>query len=318
MRLNWQFSGGNRRREEAKWSGGGGEALSLSRCGDGASPLHAQSAFTLVEIALSIAIIGFALVAIIGVLPAGLNIQRENREETIIVHDANYFLDAIRSGARGLDDLTNYVESITNVVTRYNHETNKVDETTYGYSYTGTSVNGAAGNSTDVLTNGQHIIGLLSTPKYVYPQPLPPGTTDFTSNYVFAYVRALSGSAVEKAPQQNVLVRDLAFRYRLLSEVVPYRNWNTNWVNFNYAQLIGLSTNEIVARSNNWRTAQMLQNNQHEVRLLFRWPIKANGEPGNQRQAFRTLIGGALTNETFNNLPTPRWFVQPAIYEIPL
>jgi len=43
-----------------------------------ASPLRNQSAFTLVEIALSIAIIGFALVAIIGVLPAGLNVQREN------------------------------------------------------------------------------------------------------------------------------------------------------------------------------------------------------------------------------------------------
>jgi hypothetical protein len=131
---------------------------------------------------------------------------------------------------------------------------------------------------------------------------------------VVAYARALSGPAAEKAPQQNAIVKDLAFRYRLLSEVVPYRNWTTNWVDYQYAQAIGLSTNEIIARSNYWQTAQMLQNNMHEVRLLFRWPVKANGEAGNQRQVFRALVGGTLTNEN----GTPRWFVQPGIYSIPL
>src|SRR3972149_5103108 len=73
-----------------------------------------QSAFTMVEIAIALAVIGFALVAIIGVLPAGMNVQKENREETVINQDASIFLQAIRSGARGLDDLTNYVIAITN------------------------------------------------------------------------------------------------------------------------------------------------------------------------------------------------------------
>ena len=73
-----------------------------------------QRAFTMIEIALSLAIIGFALVAIIGVLPLGMNVQKENREETIINQDASVFLNAIRNGARGLDDLTNYVMAITN------------------------------------------------------------------------------------------------------------------------------------------------------------------------------------------------------------
>lgn len=314
MRLNWQFSGGNRRREEAE------RLVALAKSASLPRRLRPLAAFTLVEIALSIAIIGFALVAIIGVLPAGLNVQRENREETIIVHDANYFLDAIRSGARGLDDLTNYVESITVVQSRYDDQTNVVAgfPTTYRYTYTDYQINGASqgGAALDLntLTNGQRIIGLLSTPKYVYPQPLPPGPSGFDSNYVFAYIRALSGPAVEKAPQQNALVKDLAFRYRLLTEVVPYRNWTTNWVDFQYAQSTGLSTNDILSRSNYWRTAQMLQNNLHELRLIFRWPIKANGEPGNQRQAFRTLLGGTLTNEAVNR----RWFVQPTTYELPL
>jgi len=273
-----------------------------------------SSGFTLVEIALSVAIIGFALVAIIGVLPAGLNVQKENREETIIVHDANYFLDAIRGGARGLDDLTNYVEIITNVVTAYNALTNVIAQTNFVYTYTNTLIDGSQGNPADVLTNGLRIIGLLSTPKYIYPQPPPPGPSSFLSNYVVAYVRALSGPAVEKAPQQNPIVKDFSFRYRLLSEVVPYRNWTTNWVDYPYAQLIGLPTDEIIARSNYWRTARMLENNMHEVRLLFRWPVNARGVAGNQRQVFRTLVGGAVTNEA----GTRRWFVQPGTYQAPL
>src|SRR5687767_14156787 len=86
------------------------------------APRLQQSGFTLVEVALSLAIIGFALVAIIGVLPAGVTVQKENREETIINQDGRYLLEAIRSGSRGIDDLTNYVEAIiiTNFVLRSN------------------------------------------------------------------------------------------------------------------------------------------------------------------------------------------------------
>jgi type II secretory pathway pseudopilin PulG len=59
--------------------------------------------FTMVEIAISLAVIAFALVAIIGVLPSGMTVQRENREETIINQEATVFINAIRNGARGAD-----------------------------------------------------------------------------------------------------------------------------------------------------------------------------------------------------------------------
>src|SRR2546426_117981 len=72
-----------------------------------------EAAFTMVEIALCLAIIGFALVAIIGMLPTGMNVQKDNREETIIRQDATYLMEAIRSGSRGMYDLTNYFEKIT-------------------------------------------------------------------------------------------------------------------------------------------------------------------------------------------------------------
>ena len=66
-----------------------------------------DSGFTMVEIAICLAIIGIALVAIIGVLPIGMRAQRDNREKTIINQDSTVFMNAIRNGARSADDLTN-------------------------------------------------------------------------------------------------------------------------------------------------------------------------------------------------------------------
>lgn len=65
--------------------------------------------FTMVEIAIALGVIGFALVAIIGILPAGLEVQRDNRSETIINQDSTFWLEAIRSGAVGINELPSYV-----------------------------------------------------------------------------------------------------------------------------------------------------------------------------------------------------------------
>ena len=73
----------------------------------------------MIEIAICLAIIGIALVAIVGVLPLGMSVQRENREGTIINQDATVLLEAVRTGARGMDDLTNYVYAVTNYWTLF-------------------------------------------------------------------------------------------------------------------------------------------------------------------------------------------------------
>src|SRR6266704_643190 len=70
-----------------------GEHTSLKR-GVNERRAGARSAFTMIEIAISLAVIGFALVAIIGILPQGLNVQRDNREQTIINQDLTVFMDA--------------------------------------------------------------------------------------------------------------------------------------------------------------------------------------------------------------------------------
>src|SRR3954470_10742222 len=71
-----------------------------------------SDAFTMIEIAIAVAVIAFALVAIIGVLPAGLQVQKENREDTLLGQDGTYFMEAIRNGAVGLDELADYVLQI--------------------------------------------------------------------------------------------------------------------------------------------------------------------------------------------------------------
>lgn len=160
------------------------------------SSLVTCGGFTMAEIAISLAIIGIALVAIIGVLPLGMRIQRDNRETTVINQDATVFMEALRGGARGMDDLTNYVFMITNT---YAH---------VAYSS---------------FTSGAEIIGLLGTPEFVdangNPIPYPSYVTPSYSNRMVAFVYSMSGPAVEKPPQANgSLVRQSSFSYGLICE----------------------------------------------------------------------------------------------------
>src|ERR1035441_7526785 len=165
--------------------------------------------FTMVEIAISLAVIGIALVAIIGVLPIGMNTQRDNREETIINQDATVFIEAIRGGARGLDDLTNYVYAITNFGGQYNNGVLTLFPPPIGYP--------------SFLTNGANIVGLLSTPEYTDNSGLPIPTLIYGgySNHVVAYVHSLSGPAIEKPPQDNDIVVGDSFGYRVLCVNAP-------------------------------------------------------------------------------------------------
>ncbi|HNQ73469.1 MAG TPA: type II secretion system protein [Verrucomicrobiota bacterium] len=255
-----------------------------SRTIHSARPGRLRAGFTMVEIALALAIIGFALVAIIGVLPAGLNVQKNNREETIITQDANYLMDAIRSGARGLDALTNNIVSITNYW--QNYDTNVPFNDPWipgasgvdGYTPDGSRVTSiATPNDSFPLTNGLNIMGLLSRPKFDYL-----GRTMVRSNHVVAIFRSISGAAVEKFPQTNVLVQSLAFTYRLVPEIYPLAQAD-------------------VATNNAY--AQRLQTRLHEVRLKYAWPVLPRGRLGHGRQTFRTLVGGRLSAYQLNGQP---------------
>jgi hypothetical protein len=149
----------------------------------------------MIEIAIALGVIGFALVAIMGILPAGLEVQRDNRSETIISEDGTFWIEAIRNGSFGMDDLTNYVEEIV------------TPERTFTY--------GNGGLGADQFHYGSNIIGLLTS------------ALDKGSNRVDAIVTAFSGSAVEKDYNQNE--REVSLKYKLsvqitnaLSTAIPF------------------------------------------------------------------------------------------------
>ena len=230
-----------------------------------------SSGFTMVEIAISLAVIGIALVAIIGVLPLGMHTQRDNREQTVINQDSTVLLEAIRGGARGMDDLTNYVYAVVN------SWSNSITHVVGVNNYTTTNYSIAAGfytSSGSPLNSGQKIIGLLSTPEYTDTNglPVPNLFSGGYSNHVAAYVRSLSGPAVEKPPQDNDIVVNDSFSYRLLCVNAPAAD-------------------------------PQLAASLRELRLTFFWPLQPNGAlaANPQHLTFRATIGGKLVQDPTNN-----------------
>jgi prepilin-type N-terminal cleavage/methylation domain-containing protein len=215
-----------------------------------------DSGFTMVEIAICLAIIGFALVAIIGVLPTGMQVQRENREETLINQDGPYFMEAIRSGALGLEDLPNYVTEIRVTPMDAN-----------GVPLLQNSV-----PCPDKIMFGSNIVGALSTPRYW--NSIPDCGLSAKERRVYrtqAKVRSISGAASEKGDTNTI-----TFEYRLTSEIVPAYDIDpmiiTNWPQH--------------------ALQPYLYKNLYEIRLTFQWPLLETGGVGNGRKVFRSMISG--------------------------
>jgi len=157
----------------------------------------------------------------------------------------------------------------------------------------------------------------LSTPKYEPYETVSRGATNvsYFSNQVIAYVRSMTGAASEKVPQTDQNVHDLTFTYRMTSDIVPFSDFSRDWLN-----LTNYSGPDLAWRSNYFIFARNLQTNLYDVRLLFRWPILPNGNTGEGRQPYRTMMGGylMLTNEPgFSGLlPSPYrlHFFEPRTY----
>ena len=246
----------------------------------------------MIEIALCLAIIGIALVAIIGVLPMGMNVQKDNREETVVNQDATMLMDAIRNGSHGLDDLTNYVYAITNFWVLFNDGAVQ-NSGQNGYTYRGASV--AWTFSTGLpITNGANIIGLLSTPEFTDKNGFPINngsgissfggsaatSVSFYSNHIVAYDRSMSGMAVDKPPQDNPLMQQDAFTYRLAVVNSPLA-----------PDTIDVALTYIFN--------QQLAANLHVLRLRFVYPLQPSGSVGGGDHTFRSLVGGQVVITNF-------------------
>jgi prepilin-type N-terminal cleavage/methylation domain-containing protein len=302
-----------------------------------------KQAFTMMEIAISLAIIGIALVAIIGVLPIGMNVQQQNRQQTIIGGDASLLMEDIRNGLLGANDLTNYIYAITNYWAYYqpNGTTNQVGVNSYTFS-SASVASGYPLTGGSPLTNGANIIGLLSTPEFIGAsgdiggdvpgQPIPSLLYGGISNHIVAYVYSISGLAVEKPPQDNPIVSQGTFGYRLYVVNAPtpvptnvfffWPRWTSgsysapaevfyDWTYWNYPT--NLNPNIAVPPTTqvpgnppfgvlpDWQMTPnynlQLALNLHELRLTFLWPQQPSGKLGPGLQTFRTLVAGRLMEQ---------------------
>lgn len=293
----------------------------------------------MMEIAISLAVIGIALVGILAILPVGLRTQRENREKTLINQDASVFMELIRNGMRTTNspdaDLTNYVFAITNYQTFF---PNPGVPSTHTNAFDITS-----------LTNNYRIIGILSTPEFADSsgRPIPALLTNLQggcySNHIVAYVHSISGLAVEKPPQGNSLLRDSSFSYRILCENLPAafpfpQEWDSGQQYTNSEQVYYADANSIITywqaiggKTNNignnptdvptdfWKHdgyTQTMANSARELRLTFLWPLLPNSglPPMAARQTYRTLVTGQLAVDANTMSGTNLYFFQPQIF----
>lgn len=262
------------------------------------SPRRGQAGFTMIEIAIAIAVVAFALVAIMGVMPTGLRVQQENREDTIVNQDGNVWLHAIRSGALGMDYLTNHIE----LIEVRNQLLNQTATNLYSVAVY------EQGRVTGQLRAGREIVGLLSTPRYQLDN-----RDRWTTNFVRAYVRAISGAASEKLGGHNEGHTEFGFLYRMTVEVVPYNPAAGLDTNLSVANL---PPEVIRGRTNLIARAYNLQANLFDVRVAMDWPVTLlpNQTPriGNNRREFRTLVSGAMAATNSVPLGRPLYFLQPA------
>lgn len=237
--------------------------------------LRREDGFTMVEIAISLAVAAFAMVAIVGVLPTGLQVQKDNREETIVNADGEYLLDALRTGKDRLGLLSSNVYFVS-LGFRDGSRDTFVNE--------------------DARIDGQRLLGILGTPK---------SRTDTGVSNVVAWVRALNGTASDRDP----VAKDMAFRYQLVAEVVPFTGYPPGLTN-------RLGTNDL-------RRLNRLQDGLHEVRLTMRWPLfrdnvsaPQNARVGTKRRTFRALVGGSQTFHSTNFAEGDHlvYYFQPSTY----
>lgn len=250
-----------------------------------------ESGFTLTEIALCIAVIAIALTAIIGVLPSGLNVQRQNREDTLVAQDAQFLLESIRSGAMAIPDLTNNVDFV--LWRRRGAENSEIyfRGPNFGEPLPGTVI---------PLTASWQVTALMTTPRFEVTRD-----GGLIENEIVAQFRSLSSPFTEKAYRSGTGLPDqtrlaTAFRYLVSTE-------NQGGPTRPPLILAGYTNQAVsnVVASQTFRIDSGLS----ELRLTFQWPVfRAGAEfrTGNNRKAFRALVRRDYDLLTTNLLGTLR------------
>jgi len=287
------------------------------------------AAFTMVELALCIAIVAFAMVAILGVLPLGLSVQKQNREETIVDQEGPMWVELIRHGGVGWDDVTNYIDYILIERTPVN---GPGGTKTYGFRGPFYSRdNSLPAPDANLITAGD-IVSLLSLPRFEADKGI------IYSNKVTAVCRSFSGSFNSQIrPDNSGSFRpddrqlDDALRYQIQVELTPATQLPTlNVSNTNsvaqaginlggYLNALRLDPNLMGALTQQMQmrnSQDLLAATLYDLRLVFRWPVFRVGAEvavGPGQRAMRSQVFGkprfAISDP--NNLEAVYWPTTP-------
>jgi prepilin-type N-terminal cleavage/methylation domain-containing protein len=254
------------------------------------SSAGSRRGFTMIEIAIALGVIAFALVAIIGILPLGMNVQRENREDTVINQDGPYWFEAIRSGGKGFITLSNFAD-FQNVQGVWRNPDGTFLTNKLAYQ----------------PKNMSNLVGLLSLPQGTRVENKP-------IERIMVRTRAFTGPAVD----QGISSTNLAFTYLMSSEVVPIEAFPGPDVDFRRNES---SFAPVQTRYDRAAESRQVTNNLYQVRLTFQWPsfppIEQNGKTifrtGYGRQTYRGLVSGLNVPDTNASAGVFRFFV-PGTY----
>ncbi len=260
-----------------------------------------RSAFTLIEIALCIAIVSIAMVAIIGVLPTGLNVQRQNREEAMLTQDAELLLNAIRSGQVGLQDLVNFADRVTLV---RDYRDGSPSRTNY---FHGPLVVSPPADS-QPFGDAFQLLGLISRPRYTREVSANnPNSAVVVTNTIHLEMRTLSGSMANqpiirssgyRTPGSDPRI-DFAFRYLVTIETVARQG--------------------VRVPGDLERMPDTTDDGVSEIRLTLEWPLVRNGPNpaqyrlGFNRREFRTEVLSIPVVQQ-GNVPQSTDYYGPIVY----
>lgn len=239
--------------------------------------------FTMVEIAIALGVIGFALVAIIGILPAGLEVQRDNRSETIINQDATLWMAAISSGAMEMDSLPSYVENISLI------ERNPIDNSMV--SSNRWALQGSGNPAGAFYQTGADIIGLITWAA---------GAPD---REVRVQATAFSGSAAEKELDPGK--RELAFSYVMRVVIDPKRDPENDLDDT--ALPFSVMTGEVIPPIEHFGYSEVASPfpdtvSLNEIRLTFFYPFIGENKTPPRAQTFRTSVARQVVNDPTNSV----------------
>lgn len=271
-----------------------------------------ESAFTMAELALCIAVVAIAMVAIIGVLPLGMNVQKQNKEDTIINQDAQILLDAIRTASASGTTITNFQRNsldVANLLWGYSNAadylTNFVDyvvvTNVFGKSYWRgpwylKETGGEAGDpSLPALMDGHLFLNALLTPR------VETNSNRFITNTVWAQMRPITSPVSDYPASLNQKTGptvdqrfDHLFRYIVTAEVGP-----------------ALPVHADLYEGLDYERVRQLTNCVYELRLTFQWPVTAQVPDihesgtrpyvGPNRRTFRTILSGNLETKVIRN-----------------